>query len=277
MPGLLRSALVVALAATLAWTPARATSERTAAATAPDPIAVLADAPIVIDGKLDERTWEQAPVIREFVQREPAEGLAPSYATEARIAFDTDALYVALRAFDTEPDGIVGILTRRDQQSPSDWVKVIVDSYFDHRSAYEFAVNPVGVKRDRYYYNDGPSDDSWDAVWDVQVGRDSDGWRAEFRIPFSQLRFNNTDGGPVGFALVREVGRLNEIDTWPLLSRNANGFVSQFAEMRGIRLGSSPKRAEVMPYTVGRVKPTPLPRATPLSTRPTRERPWAWT
>ena len=258
MPGLLRSALVAALAATLAGTPARATSERTASAAAPNPIAVLADAPIVIDGKLDERTWEQAPVIREFVQREPAEGLAPSYATEARIAFDSDALYVALRAFDTEPDRIVGILTRRDQQSPSDWVKVIVDSYFDHRSAYEFAVNPVGVKRDRYYYNDGPSDDSWDAVWDVQVGRDADGWRAEFRIPFSQLRFNNTDGGPVGFALVREVGRLNEIDTWPLLSRNANGFVSQFAEMRGIRLGNSPKRAEVMPYTVGRVNTYPV-------------------
>jgi hypothetical protein len=258
MPGFLRSAPLVAIVATLAWSPARATGERTSAVPAPDPAPVLADAPIVIDGRFDERTWEQAPVIREFVQREPAEGLAPSHTTEARVAFDATALYVAVRAFDTEPDRIVGILTRRDQQSPSDWVKVIVDSYFDRRSAYEFAVNPVGVKRDRYYYNDGPSDDSWDAVWDVQVARDGEGWRAEFRIPFSQLRFNNTDGGPVGFALVREVARLNEIDTWPLLSRNANGFVSQFAEMRGIRLGSSPKRAEVMPYSVGRLNTYPV-------------------
>jgi hypothetical protein len=258
MPGVLRSTLLVVLAAALTWSPARATSERASTAAAPDPTPVLADAPIVIDGRLDERTWEQAPAIRDFVQREPAEGVAPSHATEARVAFDASALYVSIRAFDAEPERIVGILTRRDQQSPSDWVKVIVDSYFDRRSAYEFAVNPVGVKRDRYYYNDGPSDDSWDAVWDVEVGRDAEGWRAEFRIPFSQLRFNNTDGGPVGFALVREVGRLNEIDTWPLLSRNANGFVSQFAEMKGIRLGSSPQRLEVMPYTVGRLNTYPV-------------------
>jgi hypothetical protein len=254
----LRSAILVALVAAIAWSPARAVGGRPAAVPAPDPSPVLADAPIVIDGRFDERTWEHAAAIREFVQREPAEGLAPTHATEARIVFDASALYVAIRAFDAEPERIVGILTRRDQGSPSDWVKVIVDSYFDHRSAYEFAVNPVGVKRDRYYYNDGPSDDSWDAVWDVQVARDDEGWRAEFRIPFSQLRFNSTDGGPVGFALVREVGRLNEISTWPLLSRNAMGFVSQFAEMRGIRLGTSPQRLEVMPYTVGKLSTYPV-------------------
>jgi hypothetical protein len=251
MPGVLRSALLVALVP-LFWEPAGAAGGRTPGP-APEPIAVIAGEALVIDGRLDERTWEQASIINEFVQREPAEGLPPSHGTEARVAFDNDALYVGIRAFDSEPDRIVGILTRRDQPSPSDWVKVIVDSYFDHRSAYEFAVNPVGVKRDRYYFNDGPSDESWDAVWDVEVAQDEEGWRAEFRIPFSQLRFNNTDGGPVGFALVREVGRLNEISTWPLLSRNANGFVSQFAEMRGIRPGRSPQRFELMPYTVGTI------------------------
>ena len=115
---------------------------------------------------------------------------------------------------------------------------MVVYSYFDRRSGYEFAVNPVGVKTDRYYFNDGASDDTWDAVWDVQVTRDSEGWTAEFRIPFSQLRFNNTEGGPVGFAVIREVGRLAETSSWPLLSRNANGFVSQFAEVRGLRIGT---------------------------------------
>ena len=94
------------------------------------------------------------------------------------------------------PPRLVGILTRRDQRSPSDWIRIVVDSYFDKRSAYEFGVNPVGVKTDRYYFNDGQSDDSWDAVWDVEVEKDADGWRAEFRIPFSQLRFNNTRRRP---------------------------------------------------------------------------------
>ena len=216
-----------------------------------DATAVPTSSPITIDGLFNEPVWEQAPSIHEFVQRDPAEGQPPSQRTDARIAYDADSLYVAVRAHDTDPDRIVGMLTRRDQRSPSDWIKIVIDSYFDRRSAYEFAVNPVGVKTDRYYYNDGWSDDSWDAVWDVAIARDAEGWTAEFRIPFSQLRFNNIEGGPVGFAVMREVGRLAEISSWPLLSRNANGFVSQFAEVRGLRVSGSPKKLELLPYTLG--------------------------
>ena len=125
-------------------------------------------------------------------------------------------------------------------------------------------MNPVGVKTDRYYFNDGNSDDSWDAVWDVKAVRDTEGWRAEFRIPFSQLRFNQRDGGPVGFAIVREVGRLAETVTWPLLSRNASGFVSQFGEVRGLRMGGSPKKFEILPYTVGEIETQTVEAGNPL-------------
>ncbi len=95
-----------------------------------------------------------------------------------------------------------------------------------------------------------PGTPGWDAVWDVEVARESDGWTAEFRIAFSQLRFRNCDGGPVGFAIICEVGRLAETSSWPLLSRHANGFVSQFAEVRGLRIGGSPKKPELTPYIV---------------------------
>ena len=240
----------VTLLALLAPIPLHA-ERPTRAAVVVDATAVPATSPITLDGRLSEPVWEQAPPINEFVQRDPSEGSAPSQRTEARIAYDGDAVYVAVRAHDTEANRIVGMLTRRDQRSPSDWIKIVVDSYFDRRSAYEFAVNPVGVKTDRYYFNDGASDDSWDAVWDVQITRDETGWIAEFRIPFSQLRFNNREGGSVGFAVIREIGRLAETSTWPLLSRNANGFVSQFAEVRGLKMGSTPKKLEMLPYTVG--------------------------
>jgi hypothetical protein len=235
------------------------------AASAAQAVAVPSNSPIVLDGRFTEEVWQQAPVIAEFQQREPAEGQAPTHRTEARMAYDGSSLYVAIRAFDSEPDKIVGILTRRDQRSPSDWVKIVIDSYFDKRSAYEFAVNPVGVKTDRYYFNDGQSDDSWDAVWDVQVERDGDGWRAEFKIPFSQLRFNMLAGGPVGFAVIREVGRLAETVTWPLLSRNASGFVSQFGEMRGLKMAGAPKKFELLPYAVADLRTQPADAANPLS------------
>ena len=245
-----------------------AANERRGSAAAVDAIAVPAHSPIVLDGKFNEEIWQQAPAVVDFVQREPDEGGAPSNRTEARIAYDEGALYVAVRAFDSDAGKIVGLLTRRDQRSPSDWIRIVVDSYFDRRSAYEFGVNPVGVKTDRYYFNDGQSDDSWDAVWDVEVEKDADGWRAEFRIPFSQLRFNNTSGGPVGFSIIREVGRLAETSSWPLLSRNANGFVSQFGELRGLRMSGAPKRFELMPYSVGKVDTRPLDVSDPLSESP---------
>ena len=217
--------------------------------------------PIVIDGKLTEAVWEQAPRINEFVQRDPAEGDAPSQRTDARIAFDDDALYVAVRATIPSPNGSSACSPGAISGRPRIGSRSSSIRYFDRRSAYEFGVNPVGVKLDRYYFNDGASDDSWDAVWDVEVARDADGWTAEFRIPFSQLRFNNTDGGPVGFAVIREVGRLAETSSWPLLSRNANGFVSQFAEVRGLRMGGAPKKLELLPYT-RRAVCRSIPRAT---------------
>jgi len=226
--------------------------------------AVSTGAPIVIDGRFDEAIWAQAPLIGEFVQREPAEGAEPTERTEARLAYDDAALYVAIRAFDREPTRMAGMLTRRDERSPSDWLKVAIDSYYDRRTAYEFGVNPVGVKTDRYYFNDGASDDSWDAVWDVQVTRDAEGWRAEFRIPFSQLRFAQ-GGGAVGVAIIRDLPRANETATWPLIARSVNGFVSQFATVTGLETGRSPKRLEFMPYTVGEVVRATPDEGNPLS------------
>ena len=132
----------------------------------------------------------------------PNEGAEPSQRTEFRIAYDSTTLYVRVRAFDTEPDKIVTYLTRRDDNSPGDWLRVFIDSYHDRRTAYEFAVNPSGVKQDRYWFNDTNRDDSWDAVWDVHVSRDRDGWLAEFRIPFSQLRFTPGPAAMFGLAVV---------------------------------------------------------------------------
>jgi hypothetical protein len=104
-----------------------------------------------LDGELTERVWNQAPAITDFVQRDPTEGAKPTFSTRARVVYDRIALYVAVEAFDSEPSKIAGLLTRRDTDSPSDWIRIAIDSYHDRRSAYEFAVNPAGVKQDRYW------------------------------------------------------------------------------------------------------------------------------
>src|SRR3982751_1427778 len=146
-----------------------------------------------LDGEFNETVWERTTPITDFRQRDPKDDAPPTYQTSVKVAYDATNMYVAVTASDPEPDKLVALRTRRDSYSPSDWITVMIDSFHDRRTAFEFAVNPAGVKRDSYWYNDNNQDDGWDAVWDVAVSRDSDGWRAEFRIPFSQLRFRHSE------------------------------------------------------------------------------------
>jgi hypothetical protein len=223
---------------------------------------------IHVDGELTERSWVEAATTGDFQQREPSEGAPATHPTDVRVLFDRDAMYVAVRAFDTEPDRIVGLLTRRDDSSPSDWVSILVDSYHDRRTAFEFGINPAGVKFDRYWYNDTNNDRGWDAVWDVAAMRTADGWQAEFRIPFSQLRFKVTDPDAIGFAVTRTVARANETSTWPLLARSASGYVSSFGELRGLRIVGSERRLELMPYALGQIGTSPVGGMNPLVRSP---------
>src|SRR5688572_11602165 len=79
-----------------------------------------------LDGDLDDAFWTRAEPVSAFVQREPAEGGPPSMRTEARVAFDEVALYIRVRANDPDQQRITGFLTRRDANSNSDWVHVLV-------------------------------------------------------------------------------------------------------------------------------------------------------
>jgi hypothetical protein len=219
---------------------------------------------VKLDGEFNESAWERVEPVRGFVQRDPKEGAAPTFQTEVRVLYDRNYLYVGVRAFDDDHQKIVGIRTRRDEDSPSDWIRVMIDSYYDRRTAYEFAVNPAGVKQDRYWFADSNSDSSWDAVWDVSVKRDDKGWTAEFRIPFSQLRFEPGKRDTFGFAVLRQVGRLNETSSWPLIAKSRSGFVSQMGELAGLKLVGAAKKLEILPYSVGQIQSQSVDGANPL-------------
>jgi hypothetical protein len=223
---------------------------------------------ILIDGAPNEEVWAKAPVIKDFGQRRPAEGAAPSFETEARVLFDAANLYVAVTATDPEPNKLVGLRTRRDDLTSSDWLSVYVDSYNDKRTAYEFGVNPAGVKYDRYWFNDGNNDISWDAVWDVAVTKTATGWRAEFRIPFSQLRFNPSSTTKFGFAISRILQRKDEASTWPLIRRSATGFVSQFGELTGLSFSKPLRKLELTPYLLAQATTKPVDKNNPLAKSP---------
>ena len=203
-----------------------------------------------IDGRNDDVVWREAPRFSEFRQFEPRVDADPSFRTEFQVAYDQKNLYVFVRMFDPHPDSIMHALSRRDVRGPSDQIKLLIDSYDDKRSGFEFAVNPDGVKRDFAMSNDGNEDDSWNGIWDVGVTVDSLGWTAEFQIPLSQLRYARMARHTFGFGVWRDIERYKERSAWPAYSPTRNGIVSQLGRLTGFEGISTAQRLEATPYVV---------------------------
>jgi len=115
----------------------------------------------LIDGSDADAAWADAKPITEFRMFQPTENGEPRFKTEARVVNDASNIYVFIRAFDPHPDSIISLLSRRDVKTQSDQLKIMLDSYHDRRTGYEFAVNPAGVKRDYYLYQDTQEDATW--------------------------------------------------------------------------------------------------------------------
>ena len=236
---------------------------QTAAGVPPAPTATTATAlrairAPAIDGRDDDAVWREAPAITQFREFQPKEDGDPRFATAAKVAYDDRNLYVFIRAFDPHPDSILKLLARRDVRAATDQLKIMIDSYHDRRSGFEFAVNPAGVKRDYAIYNDTQEDDAWDAVWEVATTVDSLGWTAEFRIPLSQLRYVPRATNTFGFAIWRDIQRYTERVSWPLYRNSQTGISSQLGELNGLAGLPSPRRPEVAPYVVTKNVSVPL-------------------
>ncbi|MEJ2239667.1 MAG: DUF5916 domain-containing protein, partial [Gemmatimonadales bacterium] len=220
-----------------------------------------------VDGWLDDEAWLHVPPLAQLVQKEPVEGALPSESTEVRFAYDDRALYVAFRAYDRQPERVYGRLQRRDGRTASDQLTLYIDSYYDQRTSYEFQLNPSGARRDVFIYNDGGGqDDSWDPVYDWATQKDSVGWTAELRIPFSQLRFPSRDSLVFGIRVQRMINRRNEELNWPFFRRDQVGEASQYGDLVGIQGIPSPRRVEVVPYTAAATEFSPAEEANPFAT-----------
>src|SRR2546429_149292 len=214
-------------------------------------VAQRAMTPPTIDGRDNDEVWRQAQVISTFRQFRPVEDADPTVRTEAKVAYDDRNFYAFVRAFDPHPDSILKLLARRDIRVCCDQIKIVIDSYHDRRTGYEFAVNPAGVKRDYAIYDDNNEDETWDGVWEVATQVDSLGWTAEFRIPLSQLRYAHQASNVFGFAIWRDIDRHHlERVGWPLFRVSRAGFVSQLGDVVGLNGLPAPTRLEIAPYAV---------------------------
>jgi len=169
---------------------------------------------IVIDGSLDEAAWRQAPTIGDLVQRIPVAGAAPTERTEVRLLYDEENLYIGVLCHDADPDRVLASQMARDARlNADDRLAIVLDTFRDQSNAFHFATNPAGAMVDGLVFANGETNDDWDAIWIVKTKRSSDGWSAEFAIPFKSLSFPS--GQSVwGFNISRIIQRKLEEVRW---------------------------------------------------------------
>jgi len=209
----------------------------------------------VIDGLLDDPVWQSALPVDEFFQIGPLELAHPAESTIARVLYDDESLYISFRSYDSQPDRIKRALVRRDNwmegfNSNSDWVGFSIDSRNDDYNGYFFAVNASGAKIDVSISGHEQYDPSWDAVWDVAVAFDEDGWTAEFDLPFAMFQFDNKPDLVWGIEFLRGLHRVQETLMWPGRTKSVRGTVFPLGVLLGLENIPDPKQLEIIPYTL---------------------------
>lgn len=203
----------------------------------------------VVDGSLEEKAWSAAPWVGPFVQREPAFGVRGTRQTRTRVTYDDFALYVAVEC---ETGGLPDArLGRRDQIPSGEAVRVLVDARGDGNGAMVFSTNPSGMQADSIVGSDGVADPGWDAVWDVETSVSSKKWLAEFRIPWSVLRFARR-APDVKIQVERDDFAGGEVTALVGIPPNAPKSMARFAPIKGVEKLKPSRVFELRPYMLGR-------------------------
>lgn len=188
--------------------------------------------PIRLDGLSNEAGWE---AVTPFIptQYEPENGAPATEKTEFRVAYDDDYLYLSLRAYDRDPDGIRSNTLYRDRLNNDDHFEILLDTFNDNQSGIVFTTTPGGIRREAALSNDanggGVASGGWlnvdfNTYWDVATTRNENGWFAELRIPFSSLNFQEGADGQVimGITMQRKIARKTERLIFPSIPSVVN-------------------------------------------------------
>ncbi|RME20422.1 MAG: hypothetical protein D6800_13185, partial [Candidatus Zixiibacteriota bacterium] len=224
-----------------------------AQATAPDTMwAVRVNTEVTIGGFLDSEVWQNARWISDFTQRELHEGQPATERTEAAVLYNQDNLYIGVRCWDSDPEGIVAQKMKRDFDfQTEDDIEIVIDTYHDARNGYLFVTNPLGARADILTQDNGRRFNmSWDGVWDVETRRTDKGWAALFVIPFSTLKFSSDSVQVWGTNFERNIRRKREQVRWQGWTRDARlTQVSRAGVLVGLRGLNATRLIEFKPYS----------------------------
>lgn len=197
--------------------------------------ALRTDAAPVIDGVLDDDVWQGAERHANFRQTQPVLNANPSENSYFQVAYDSDNLYVAFRAYDSNPAAVVATDMRRDAEMESqDHVVFLFDTFADRRNAFGFAMNASGALHDARVENNQNWVSQWNGIWDGKAQLDAEGWTVELVIPMKTLSFDPALD-TWGLEVIRRIRRKNERMRWANISQNrGDNYVAAYGNMAGL-------------------------------------------
>lgn len=210
---------------------------------------------ITIDGELNEDIWQVNAPITNFIEHYPNCGSEPSQQTQAWLYYDDFGIYIGIKCYESSTDSISKGLGIRDSGAGNhnDAVSIIFSPYNDNINGFYFIVSASNVQTDAVLSPNG-KDDSWDAVWYSETSINSDGWTAEYKIPYSALRFSKKDFQNWGFNVLRWIARKQEWSSWNLISLDITTWWTQNGELQNLKKLTPPVRLSVTPYISGYVE-----------------------
>ena len=210
-----------------------------------------------VDGALDEPVYRDVPGASDFITQEPMEGLPASEKTEVWLLFDDDNFYLGVRCWNSAPESawIVKDM-RRDSRNviSGEYVGVLLDTFYDRRSGYNFGINPIGGRLDAQMTDERGFNRDWNPVWELRTGRFEGGWTIEAAFPFKSLRYRRGRDQVWGFNLMRNVQWKNERSFLvPVPAARGPGAIMQASlapAVVGLEAPEEGLRFELKPYAI---------------------------
>ncbi|NOS86122.1 MAG: carbohydrate binding family 9 domain-containing protein [Ignavibacteria bacterium] len=206
---------------------------------------------IKVDGVLSEPVWETCQTASDFVEIEPGDNLPAVVKTDVKMTYDDDNLYVAFICYDDRISKLRANLSDRDKMYSDDYVGILLDTYNDHKQAYEIFLNPYGIQGDGIWTKQG-EEMNFDMLYEAEAKIYKDKWIVELAIPFKSLRFPEKDVQQWGVHIIRTRPRESRTQfSWAKISRDNSEFMSQAGILKGFTKLKKGKQLELLPYVIG--------------------------
>ena len=222
-------------------------------------LAQLDDSSISIDGYLDEEAWKNAKMVSGFTNYLPVDGAKAEDDAEVYIWYSTDAIYFGVVAY-ANKDEVRSTLADRDKLNSDDYFLFVLDTYNDQRTAYAFAVNPIGQQYDGTITDNVPDrkaskpytiDKNPDYVYDSKGRITEKGFEIEIKIPLKSLRFNNNSTQKWGFNILRKVQHSRYWTSLIPLKLGEASFLAQNGKLSNIKNLKSNRLFDINPELRG--------------------------